>query len=128
MTLLDYFTPANVDTLNTNDLDLSGSGFTLIPNTNLLLGGGKEGVLYLLNANNLGHQAPNDAQIPQRIPVNGGHVMGGPVYWNSASAGPLVYNWSESDVLKSYQFDGSKLVLPAYEQVLCMSPGIRQDC
>ena len=62
---------------------MSGSGFTLLPGTNLLLGGGKEGVLYLLDAGNLGHKVANDKQIVQRIPVQGGHVMGGPVFWNS---------------------------------------------
>ena len=42
----------------------------------------------------------NDTQIVQRIPVNGGHVMGGAVFWKSPAAGPLVYNWSENDVLR----------------------------
>ena len=56
MSLVDYFTPANEATLNVNDDDLSGSGFTLLPGTNLLLGGGKEGVLYLLDADNLGRK------------------------------------------------------------------------
>ncbi len=59
----------------------------LLPGTNLLLGGGKEGVLYVLDANNLGRKVTNDTQIPQKIAVNGGHVMGGPVYWNSATGG-----------------------------------------
>ena len=65
--LLDYFTPGNHEQLNADDDDLSGSGFTLLPGTNLLLGGGKEGVLYLLDANNLGRMAANDTQIVQRI-------------------------------------------------------------
>ena len=79
LTLLDYFTPDDEAQLKANDNDLSGSGFTLLPGTDLLIGGGKEGVLYLLNANNLGHKVTNDTQIPQKIPVNGGHVMGGVV-------------------------------------------------
>ena len=69
--LLDYFTPGNEADLNPQDYDLSGSGFTLLPGTNLLLGGGKEGVLYLLNAGNLGHKVANDKQIVQRIPTGG---------------------------------------------------------
>ena len=47
----------------------------------------------------LGHMSSDDSQIPQKIPVPGGHVMGGPVFWNSSAAGPLIYNWSEDDVL-----------------------------
>jgi hypothetical protein len=123
MTLLDYFTPGNEATLNSNDYDLSGSGFTLLPETSLLLGGGKEGVLYLIDATKLGHKVTNDTQIVEKIPVNGGHVMGGPVYWNSASAGPLVYNWSEKDVLLAYRFSNGKLVTPPYAAGHVLSPG-----
>ena len=121
LTLVDYFTPGNEAQLNLADDDLSGSSFTLLPGTNLLLGGGKEGVLYLLNANNLGHKVANDTQIVQRIPVNGGHVMGGPVYWNSAKFGPLVYNWSEDDVLVAYRLSSGRLVTYAQGQI--KSPG-----
>jgi hypothetical protein len=123
MALLDYFTPGNESTLNINDDDLSGSGFTLLPGTNLLLGGGKEGVLYLLDAGNLGKKVTNDTQVVQKIPVNGGHVMGGPVYWNSSTVGPLVYNWSEDDVLLAYRFSGGKLLTPPFAQGAVRSPG-----
>jgi hypothetical protein len=121
--LLDYFTPSNERTLNAEDDDLSGSGFTLLPGTNLLLGGGKEGVLYLLNKDNLGHKVSNDTQIVQKLAVVGGHVMGGPVYWNAASAGPLVYNWSEDDYLKAYRLSGGKLVTPEFARGQIVSPG-----
>lgn len=123
LTLLDYFTPSNERTLNTYDDDLSGSGFTLLPGTNLLLGGGKEGVLYLLNKDNLGHKVSNDSQIVQKIPESGGHVMGGPVYWKSPGAGPLVYNWSEDDYLKAYRLSGGKLVTTPFAQGQVVSPG-----
>ena len=122
LTLADYFTPGNESILNANDDDLSGSGFTLLPGTHLLLGGGKEGVLYLLDKDNLGKKVTGDIQIPQKILVNGGHVMGGPVYWNSAAAGPLIYNWDEDDVLVAYQLIGGKLSLP-YAQGTVRSPG-----
>ena len=122
LTLVDYFTPGDEATLNANDDDLSGSGFTLLPGTNLLLGGGKEGVLYLLDSTNLGHKVANDAQIPQKIPVNGGHVMGGPVYWNSP-IGPFVYNWSEKDVLVAYRLEDNRLQVPPYAQGNILSPG-----
>ena len=123
LTLLDYFTPFNEEQLNLSDDDLSGSGFTLLPGTNLLLGGGKEGVLYLLNSANLGRKVADDTQIVQRIAVSGGHVMGGPVFWNSPTAGPLVYNWSEDDVLKAYRLTGGRLATPPYAQGVVMSPG-----
>ena len=123
LSLVDYFTPSNQATLTANDDDLSGSSFTLLPGTNLMLGGGKEGVLYLLNSDNLGRMAANDAQIVQRIGVSGGHVMGGPVFWNSASLGRLIYNWSEDDVLKAYRFTSGRLALPPFAQGNVASPG-----
>jgi len=121
LTLLDYFTPGNEQLLSQNDDDLSGSGFTLLPG-NLLLGGGKEGVLYLLDANNLGHKVAGDPQIPQRIPVNGGHVMGGPVFWTPSGDEPIIYNWNEDDTLLAYRLSGGKLTGP-FAQGQVMSPG-----
>ena len=47
--LLDYFTPYNAASLSAGDMDLASAGVILIPNTNYVLGGGKEGVLYLSN-------------------------------------------------------------------------------
>ena len=123
LSLIDYFTPSNQATLDLHDSDLSGSGFTLLPGTNLLLGGGKEGVLALLNSTSLGKFVENDAQIVQKLSAGGGHVMGGPVFWNSGTRGPLVYNWSEDDVLKSYQLSGGRLATPAYSEGGVMSPG-----
>jgi hypothetical protein len=122
MALVDYFTPGNEATLSVNDDDLSGSGFTLLPG-NLLLGGGKEGVLYLLNADTLGGKVANDTQAVQKIAVNGGHVMGGPSFWDSASAGPLVFNWNEDDVLVAYRLSGGRLITPPYAQGQVRSPG-----
>jgi hypothetical protein len=123
LTLIDYFTPDNEAQLSLNDKDLSGSSFTLLPGTNLLLGGGKEGVLYLLNAASLGKKVANDAQIVQKINVNGGHVMGGPVFWQSSTAGPLVYNWSELDVLTAYRLSSGRLSTTPYAEGHVLSPG-----
>jgi len=122
LALIDYFTAANEVQLSADDDDLSGSGFTLLPGTNLLLGGGKEGVLYLLNKDSLGHKVSGDTQIPQKLPVNGGHVMGGAVFWNSP-AGALVYNWSENDTLKAYRLSGGRLNTVPYAQGEVLSPG-----
>jgi hypothetical protein len=123
LAIADYFTPANESALDQADWDLSGSGFTLLPGTNLLLGGGKEGVLYLLDSTRLGHQHAGDTQIPQKLPVQGGHVMGGAVFWKSSSEGSLVYNWSEDDVLKAYRLSGGKLTTTPVMKGTALSPG-----
>jgi hypothetical protein len=109
--------------LDLNDLDVGSSGVTLLPHTSTLIAGGKEGVVYVLNANNLGRQVPNDTQIPQKLPLNGGAISGGPAFWNSAAAGPLVYNWSVRDVLKAFHFNGTRLDVTPYAQGTITSPG-----
>jgi len=61
--LLDYFTPPNLQELNANDLDY-GSGGTLgftFENRPLVVSGGKDGTIYLLDAKSLGgpdHRTP----------------------------------------------------------------------
>jgi len=52
--LLDYFTPFNQSCLSSADLDL-GSGGPLLISDNELIGGGKEGRLYVLNTAHMGH-------------------------------------------------------------------------
>jgi hypothetical protein len=48
--LLDWFTPTHYEQLDKVDNDLDSSGATLIPGTRLVLGGGKEKVLYSFDA------------------------------------------------------------------------------
>jgi hypothetical protein len=65
-TLLDWFTPFNWSFLNATDEDLGIQNALLIPNTSLIVGGGKEGVMYLLNGANMGRfRAGNNGQIVQ---------------------------------------------------------------
>ncbi len=63
--IVDYFTPSNVFELNLGDEDMSSGGVTLIPSTGpgsatapngdpMLVTAGKEGRIYLIDANNLG--------------------------------------------------------------------------
>ncbi len=105
LTLSDWFAPFNNATLDAADADLGSSGVLLIPGTDLLLGGGKEGKLYVLSRNDLGHFNAGDySQIVQSFYVNPGHeIHGGPLFW-SGPLGPCVYVWPESDFLNTYRF------------------------
>jgi len=106
--LIDWFTPSNWSALDSSDLDLTGSGPTLIPGTNLIVGGGKAGDLYVLNTSNLGKYTASDSQIVQKLNFPS-EIRGGPVYWqrSAANGGPLMYNWGESDSLKAFAFNGT---------------------
>jgi len=81
----------------------------LIPGTGLLIGGGKQGNLYVLNSSSLGKFNANDTQVVQKWKAAADEVRGGPVYWqrSAANGGPLMYNWGVSDQLKAFAFNGS---------------------
>lgn len=111
-----WFTPYNYSTLNTNDTDLGSTGALLIPNTNLVLSGSKQGKVYLLDRDNMGSLGNgNDNQIVQSFQVapDGNHIHGSPVYWNSPD-GPLVYVWADADYLKAYKLVGNQLQTPPF--------------
>ena len=121
----DYFAPYNGASLSDNDLDTGSSGPLLIPNTNLLLGGAKNGWLYLTQMNNLGHyQSTSDSQIVQSFPITHGNCHGSAVYWNGPN-GPQVYIWPEFAHLMAFKLDGGKLnTTPASQSAVAVPDGM----
>jgi hypothetical protein len=101
-TILDWFTPDNQATLAALDNDLGSGGPLLIPNTNLLVGGGKQGILYLIDSSNMGHLQTGNLQIVQSFQASPGEIHH-TAYWDRSGA-PLLYLWAHNDVLKAYQF------------------------
>jgi hypothetical protein len=55
----DWFTPYRKIWLDNEDLDLGASGLVLIPGTPFLFGGGKEGLIYVLDRDNMGGLDPD---------------------------------------------------------------------
>ncbi|WP_158822825.1 hypothetical protein [Granulicella sp. S156] len=104
--LLDWFTPTNHLTLDKKDNDLNSSGATLIPGTHLVLGGGKEGVLYTLDTRNFGHLG--DEHAVQHFQATASHLHS-LVYWVSAKQGAMLYVWGQRDKAKVYKFTGERL-------------------
>ena len=104
----DWFTPSTWSTLDAQDLDFTSSGPMLVPNTSpsLVVGGGKTGILYVLNTTGLGKNTANDSGALQKIQISAGELRGGPVYWQR-STGPLLYNWGVNDALKAFPFNGA---------------------
>jgi len=105
--VLDYYTPDNWQVESNNDVDLGCGGLLLIPGTNFLLEGSKQGILYLLNTASMGHMVSGNTQIPQIFQAANGHIHSGPTYYESPTKGPLVYIWSEGDYLKAFHFNGT---------------------
>jgi outer membrane protein assembly factor BamB len=105
--LLDWFTPTNHVLLDEKDNDLDSSGATLIPGTHLVMGGGKEGVLYTLDTRKLGHLG--DEHAVQHFQATASHLHS-LVYWESDKAGHLLYVWGQRDRAKVYKLEGEKLI------------------
>jgi hypothetical protein len=101
-TLLDWFTPSDFSTLAASDEDLGSAGPILIPRTSLLVGGGKEGILYVTNTSNLGHEWAGNTQIVQQF--NAGYIHANPAY---DSQNGFLYIWGSGSVLSAYPFNGS---------------------
>ncbi len=89
--VVDYFTPYDQATLDELDIDYGASGVIALPDQtvgplHLLFSGSKEGTLYLLDADNLGHfHADDDSQVVQSI---AGETMGEwstPAYFNGTN-------------------------------------------
>ena len=108
--VVDYFTPHDQGNLATNNLDLGSGGVLLLPDQSgahphLMLSAGKDGTIYLVDRDNMGHyNANNDSQIVQSL-VNifpFGTVEPGnnssPVYFNGN-----VYFSPISDNIQAFQ-------------------------
>jgi MYXO-CTERM domain-containing protein len=117
---LDFFTPSNYSALNRNDDDLGSAGPIFLPGTSMLVTGGKEGKLYLLDSAHLGNLGDqNAAQSFQAVdttrqPLQTHHIHNGMVTWQGP-AGISVYVWGENDYLRRYQYNGAAktLTVPA---------------
>ena len=109
--LLDYFTPYNAASLSAGDMDLASAGVIMVPNTNYVLGGGKQGVLYLLNTSNMGHFNASYDNVHQEFQAIYGqgtsHIHGTASYFDSDAHGPTLYIWGENDVLRSFLYNST---------------------
>jgi outer membrane protein assembly factor BamB len=106
--VLDYFTPHDEQFLDDEDLDLGSGGPMLLPtqrpgspHQHLLTLGGKGGVIYLIDRDDLGHFNPNnDDQIVQSLPASISLTGGTASWWNNT-----VYFVPVFDTLKAFHFD-----------------------
>jgi hypothetical protein len=105
----DWFMPYNYQALNDQDLDLGSDGALLVPGSNLVISGGKEGVLYVVDRTNMGHfHSGNDSQIVQSFKVADANVHGTPVYFQSDTAA-FIYVWPEQTYLMAFRLAGGAL-------------------
>jgi hypothetical protein len=138
LTIADWFIPfsdffrKNVNNYDYQDQDLGSAAPVLPPGTNLLLGAGKDGILYVLDRKNLGKKVGNPAVPPVYItfnglglntsgpsidyPLGGGplqpggaptkthHLHASPAFWNGPN-GPRLFDWGENESLRAWSLD-----------------------
>jgi hypothetical protein len=110
--VIDYFTPFNQLYLNRADIDLGSSGAVLLPDLagsaahrHLLVSAGKEGRIYLLDRDQMGHFKPeSDSQIVQSIEGAIGAEYGAPAYFNNT-----LYFSAVNDALKAFSIAGAHI-------------------
>jgi outer membrane protein assembly factor BamB len=106
------FVPSNADTMAKHDADFGAGGALSIPGTDLIIGGGKPGYLYLLDAKSMRLGQTITASTNQYDPSKrddswnlGPHLHGSPTYWRpEGSRVGHIYTWGEKDYLRLYHF------------------------
>ena len=109
LAVADFFAPSNEATLEAADADLGSTGPILIPGTTFIVGGGKDGRVFLLNnGSNLGQFHTTDQPVQEwqattnLLNGQGGNFGTDWVYYKST-----LYLWGNSDFLRAYAFNGS---------------------
>jgi len=138
LTLDDWFIPfldadRKIDkNYNYRDQDLGSAGPVLPDDNNLILGGGKDGLLYVLDRHKLGKKIGDLSALKSPpiyvtfngmgLPVSGDmdfllgnpalnpskthHLHGSPLYWDG-SKGPMIFTWGENESLRAWTLDPS---------------------
>jgi outer membrane protein assembly factor BamB len=99
-----WFTPTDYQFINNNDLDYGSIGSILIPNTNYLLTGGKDGNLYLLNKDAMGDYQPSSNQVQQVVQLTSSEMHCQPAYYQG-SATEFLYVWPENNPLRAIPYN-----------------------
>jgi hypothetical protein len=90
LTVTDWFLPTAAPTLAANDKDLGSGGAAVVvsptagPVQRVVITGGKDGTLYVLNADHLGGSGDTNALQYFAIGTGGAHgIFATPVFWNN---------------------------------------------
>jgi hypothetical protein len=130
LSVADYFAPFNAyngsQSLGATNTDLGAGGQLLIPGANFLVGGGKDGILRVINSANMGKFNATLNQDVQEFQATSAWIMGSPVYWNGP-LGQWIYLWTSGDVIKAWQFNGSTFQTTPVSKGTFTSPGGEGD-
>ena len=105
---VDYFTPFNQASLAQTDSDLGSGGPLLLPDSvgspahpHLLIGGGKEGRIYLIDRDNMGHFNSSSDHVVQEQTSQVKGIFDTPAFFNDGTTS-RVYFGTSGDSLKTF--------------------------
>ena len=111
LSVSSFFTPANQQILNEDDLDLGSGGNLMLPdqtdapaNPHLMVSAGKQGTLYVVNRDDMGGFNPAD-QVVQELHGAVGGLWSTPAYWQGKVKSRLqnmIYTIGVSDQPKMF--------------------------
>jgi hypothetical protein len=118
----DYFTPHTQSVLYQDDIDVGSSGLMLLPpqctsgcaHPNMVIGGGKDGNVYVIDRDNFGGYNQNTNQNVQTVKGKTLNALyGSPAYWTDSSGTQHVYEGPCNGALKMYNLNSSTGLLSA---------------
>jgi outer membrane protein assembly factor BamB len=113
------------------DYDLGSAGPVPLPGLNLVVGAGKDGVIYVLDQNTANFGQGSDFSKLKQPPIfftyfpgfgidatktsnldhlfdgKTHHLHGSPAFWNSPARGPMLFCWGENECLRAWTIDAS---------------------
>jgi hypothetical protein len=123
-TVLDYFTPYNQATLDASDADVGSSGLVLLPDqtgtyAHVLIGAGKQGVIYSVNRDGMGkYDASGNQNIQSLAGLSSSGLFGSPAYWNGN-----VYFAAWDDYVRAFQVTNGMVAQTSHSSITLAFPG-----
>lgn len=101
-----FFTPKNYQNLELYDRDFGVAGMLLIPNTNRVLTGCKDGNLYLLDRDNMGGFDSTANHVAQTITLGTNTwILRSSLGYYKGQQKEFIYSWSEKAPLYAFPYD-----------------------
>ena len=101
-----FFTPQNYPYLESSDRDFGVAGMLLIPNTNRVITGCKDGNLYLLDRDNMGGFDSTRNHVVQTITLGSNvWILRSSLAYYKGEQKEFIYSWSEKALLHAFPYD-----------------------
>lgn len=103
-TIPTFFTPSNYTTLENGDLDFGSIEMMLIPNTNQVMTGCKDGNIYVMDRDNMGGYNSSANNVVQTINLGTNAKLHSSFAYYKGTQTEYVYSWSENTLLKAFPY------------------------